>query len=35
VIGDGAVAESGSHAELMARQGAYADLYTIQASAYQ
>jgi ATP-binding cassette, subfamily B, bacterial len=35
VIGDGAVTEFGSHAELMARHGVYADLYTIQASAYR
>jgi ATP-binding cassette, subfamily B, bacterial len=35
VIGDGRVAEVGSHEELMARRGPYADLYTIQASAYQ
>ncbi len=35
VFSDGAVAEVGSHDELMARRGAYADLYTIQASAYQ
>ncbi len=35
VISDGAVAEFGSHSELMARRGVYADLYTIQASAYR
>jgi ATP-binding cassette, subfamily B, bacterial len=35
VIGDGRVAEVGSHEELMARRGPYADLYAIQASAYQ
>jgi ATP-binding cassette, subfamily B, bacterial len=35
VIGDGAVTEFGSHEELMARQGVYADLYAIQARAYQ
>jgi ATP-binding cassette, subfamily B, bacterial len=35
VIKDGEVAEFGSHDELMARAGTYADLYTIQATAYQ
>ena len=35
VVSDGQVAEFGSHDELMARRGSYADLYTIQASAYQ
>jgi ATP-binding cassette subfamily B protein len=35
VISDGAVAEFGSHDELMARGGAYADLYGIQASGYR
>jgi ATP-binding cassette subfamily B protein len=36
VVLDGAkVIESGSHDELMARGGHYAELYTIQASAYQ
>ncbi len=35
VISDGAVAEVGSHEELIARRGAYADLYSIQASAYR
>ena len=35
VISGGAVAESGSHSELMARRGVYADLYTIQARAYR
>jgi ABC-type transport system involved in cytochrome bd biosynthesis fused ATPase/permease subunit len=35
VISDGRVAETGSHEELMARRGAYADLYAIQASAYR
>ena len=35
VVLDGArVAEHGSHDELMARQGQYAELYTIQAAAY-
>jgi ABC-type multidrug transport system fused ATPase/permease subunit len=35
VISDGVIAETGSHAELMARKGPYADLYAIQASAYR
>jgi ATP-binding cassette subfamily B protein len=35
VISDGAVAELGSHEELMARRGTYADLYAIQASGYR
>jgi ATP-binding cassette, subfamily B, bacterial len=35
VIGDGRIAEAGSHDELMARKGPYADLYTIQATAYR
>jgi ATP-binding cassette subfamily B protein len=35
VISDGTVAEVGSHDELMARRGAYADLYRIQATAYR
>ena len=35
VVSDGAVVESGSHEELMARRGVYAELYTIQASAYE
>jgi ATP-binding cassette, subfamily B, bacterial len=35
VISDGTIAEVGSHEELMARRGPYADLYTIQAAAYQ
>ncbi len=34
VLEKGAVAESGSHAELMARQGRYAEMFTLQASAY-
>ncbi len=35
VISDGAVAELGSHDELMAQGGAYADLFGIQASGYR
>jgi ATP-binding cassette subfamily B protein len=35
VISDGMVAELGSHEELIAQRGAYADLYTIQASGYR
>jgi ATP-binding cassette, subfamily B, bacterial len=35
VISDGTVAELGSHEELMARRGAYAGLYAIQARAYR
>jgi ATP-binding cassette subfamily B protein len=35
VVRAGGVAEFGSHEELMARGGPYADLYTIQASAYR
>ena len=35
VIADGRVLEVGSHAQLMARAGAYAELYGLQARAYQ
>jgi ATP-binding cassette subfamily B protein len=36
VVLDGSrVIEAGSHEELMTRQGRYADLYRIQARAYQ
>jgi len=35
VLADGAVCESGTHDELMARGGAYARLFTLQASSYQ
>jgi ATP-binding cassette, subfamily B, bacterial len=35
VIRDGHIAECGSHDELMASGGSYADLYAIQASAYR
>lgn len=31
---DGAICESGSHDELMIKQGEYAKLYEIQASAF-
>ncbi len=31
---DGTIAESGTHEELMAREGEYAKLYNIQASAF-
>ena len=34
VLHAGAVIEQGTHAELMARGGRYADLYTLQASQY-
>ena len=34
VIANGAIAEQGTHAELVARQGLYAELYDLQASAY-
>lgn len=34
VLDDGSVVESGSHAELMARDGLYAELFTLQAAAY-
>jgi ATP-binding cassette, subfamily B, bacterial len=34
VMDAGRLAESGSHAELMAHQGVYAELYSLQASAY-
>jgi len=36
VVLDGArLAETGTHQQLMARQGQYAQLYTIQATAYR
>jgi ATP-binding cassette subfamily B protein len=35
VVRAGGVAEYGSHEDLMARRGPYADLYSIQASAYR
>jgi ATP-binding cassette subfamily B protein len=35
VVNDGRIAELGTHTDLMARAGAYADLYSIQARAYR
>ena len=35
VVGEGRILEAGSHDELMARQGRYAELYTLQARGYQ
>ena len=35
VVADGRIAEAGSHAELMAADGLYAELYSLQAAAYQ
>ncbi len=34
VLDDGKVVETGSHEELMARGGSYAELFTLQARAY-
>jgi len=34
VLADGRIAEDGSHEQLMARQGRYAELFTLQADAY-
>jgi len=34
VVGDGRIVESGSHDELMANEGLYAELYTLQAKQY-
>ncbi|MCH5317899.1 MAG: ABC transporter ATP-binding protein [Eubacterium sp.] len=34
VLGEGTVIESGSHAELMAKDGEYAKMFTLQASSY-
>ena len=35
VLADGAVAEAGSHAELMTRRGLYAELFELQAASYR
>ncbi len=35
VLESGRVVESGTHAELMVRQGGYAELYTLQADGYR
>jgi ATP-binding cassette subfamily B protein len=35
VVADGRIAEAGSHDQLMAADGLYAELYTLQASAYR
>jgi len=35
VLGDARVVEAGSHEELMARRGLYAELYDLQARAYR
>jgi len=35
VVGDGAVVEAGTHEQLMARGGVYAELYELQARAYR
>ncbi len=34
MLARGQVAEAGTHADLMARDGQYAELYTLQASQY-
>lgn len=34
VLGGGTILETGTHSELMARGGAYADMFTLQASSY-
>ena len=34
VVGDGRIVESGSHDELMANEGLYAELYSLQAKQY-
>jgi ATP-binding cassette subfamily B protein len=35
VLQDGRIVESGSHAELLARGGHYAELFTMQAAAFR
>ena len=35
VVADDAVLETGSHRELMAREGLYAQLYELQSAAYR
>jgi ATP-binding cassette subfamily B protein len=35
VVADGRIAEAGSHDELIARDGMYAELFTLQAAAYR
>jgi ATP-binding cassette subfamily B protein len=35
VLADGRVTEHGSHDQLMAARGVYAELFTLQATAYQ
>lgn len=35
VLGNGTVIESGSHSELMANGGEYANMFTLQASSYK
>jgi ATP-binding cassette subfamily B protein len=35
VIAEGRIVEHGSHAELMAREGHYAKLFTLQAQGYR
>ena len=35
VLNEGRLVEAGTHAELLARGGTYAELFTLQASPYQ
>jgi ATP-binding cassette subfamily B protein len=35
VVSDGRIAEAGDHQSLMARNGSYAELFTLQAAAYR